>query len=92
MTIYLDHAATAPINEVAIDAITKAMRNLGNASSVHNHGRAIRKDVEDARHALSELLVHQLVKLFLLARVLRQITWQLKASIGRRLPLIQSEK
>ena len=56
MTIYLDHAATAPINEVAIDAITKAMRNLGNASSVHNHGRAIRKDVEDARHALSELV------------------------------------
>ena len=56
MTIYLDHAATAPINEVAIDAITKAMRNLGNASSVHNHGRAIRKDVEDARHTLSELV------------------------------------
>lgn len=56
MTIYLDHAATAPINDLAIDAVTKAMKNLGNASSVHNHGRAIRKDVEDARHAISELV------------------------------------
>ena len=56
MTIYLDHAATAPINEAAIDALNVAMRKLGNASSIHNQGRSVRKDVEDARHKLSELI------------------------------------
>jgi len=56
MTIYLDHAATAPINEAAIDALNTQMRKLGNASSIHNPGRAVRKDVEDARHKLSELI------------------------------------
>ena len=28
MTIYLDHAATAPINEAAIDALNIAIENL----------------------------------------------------------------
>lgn len=56
MVIYLDHAATAPINEAAIDALNTQMRKVGNASSIHNPGRAVRKDVEDARHKLSELV------------------------------------
>ncbi len=56
MTIYLDHAATAPINGAAIEALNAQMRKVGNASSLHNPGRSIRKDVEDARHALSELV------------------------------------
>ena len=56
MAIYLDHAATAPINDAAIAALNTQMRKLGNASSVHNPGRAVRKDVEDARHKLSELV------------------------------------
>ena len=56
MTIYLDHAATAPINDAAIAALTEQVKKLGNASSVHNQGRSVRKDVEDARHLLSELV------------------------------------
>ncbi|MEI7930579.1 MAG: cysteine desulfurase family protein [Actinomycetes bacterium] len=56
MAIYLDHAATAPINDAAITALNTQMRKLGNASSVHNPGREVRKDVEDARHKLSELV------------------------------------
>ncbi len=56
MAIYLDHAATAPINDAAIAALNTQMRKLGNASSVHNPGRAVRKDVEDARHKFSELV------------------------------------
>ena len=56
MAIYLDHAATAPINDAAIAALNTQMRKLGNASSVHNPGREVRKDVEDARHKLSELV------------------------------------
>ena len=56
VTIYLDHAATTPINSVALAALTEQIKKLGNASSVHNQGRAVRKDVEDARHKLSELI------------------------------------
>ena len=56
VTIYLDHAATTPINSAALDALNEQIKKLGNASSVHNQGRAVRKDVEDARHKLSELV------------------------------------
>ena len=56
MTIYLDHAATAPINDAAINALNTQMRKLGNPSSTHNSGRSVRKDVEDARHKLAQLL------------------------------------
>jgi cysteine desulfurase len=56
MTIYLDHAATTPINEAALAALNEQIKKLGNASSVHNQGRSVRKDVEDARHKLAELV------------------------------------
>lgn len=56
MTIYLDHAATTPINIAALEAFNEQIKKIGNASSVHNQGRAVRKDVEDARHKISELI------------------------------------
>ena len=56
MSIYLDNAATVPMSDVAIDALNTAMRKIGNASSVHNFGRAVRKDVEDAREELARLV------------------------------------
>ena len=56
MTIYLDHAATTPINIAALDAFNEQIKKIGNASSVHNQGRSVRKDVEDARHKISELI------------------------------------
>ena len=56
MTIYLDHAATTPINRAALEALNNQVQKLGNASSVHNQGRSVRKDVEDARHKISELV------------------------------------
>ena len=55
-TIYLDHAATTPINRAALEALNNQVQKLGNASSVHNQGRSVRKDVEDARHKISELV------------------------------------
>jgi cysteine desulfurase len=56
MSIYMDNAATVPLSDVAADALTTAMRKIGNASSVHNFGRAVRKDVEDAREELARLI------------------------------------
>lgn len=53
MSIYLDHAATTPMLESAIKAMSQAQRSIGNASSLHTDGRATRKRVEDARELLA---------------------------------------
>ena len=54
MSVYLDHAATTPMFDVAIDAMNSALRNLGNPSSLHTEGRSTRKDVEDAREKIAQ--------------------------------------
>ena len=53
MSIYLDHAATTPINPVALDAMTEALSRIGNPSSLHADGRTVRKYLEDARELLA---------------------------------------
>ena len=54
--VYLDWNATAPARPEAIDAVARAMAEVGNASSVHRFGRAARKLVEDAREAVAALV------------------------------------
>ena len=54
MSIYLDHAATTPMNPVALDAMTEALSRIGNPSSLHTDGRTVRKFVEDARDLLAK--------------------------------------
>lgn len=53
MSIYLDHAATTPMSPAAIEAMTLALAEVGNASSLHTNGRAVRKSVDDARDILA---------------------------------------
>lgn len=53
MSVYLDHAATTPMSDVAIAAMNASLRKLGNPSSLHTDGRATRKDVEDAREVIA---------------------------------------
>jgi cysteine desulfurase len=52
-SIYVDHAATTPMSPAAISAISDQMQKLGNPSSLHSHGRAARKALEDAREAIA---------------------------------------
>jgi len=53
--IYLDHAATSPMNDKVIDAMTLAMRDVyGNASSIHGAGREARKYLDNARDVLAQ--------------------------------------
>ena len=54
MSIYLDHAATTPMNPQAIEAMSNALAIIGNPSSLHADGRAVRKYVEDARDLLAK--------------------------------------
>ncbi|MFE3443677.1 cysteine desulfurase family protein [Nocardia sp. NPDC059180] len=52
-TVYLDHAATTPMLPAAIEAMTAALRLVGNASSLHGSGRAARRRVEEARESIA---------------------------------------
>jgi len=56
MSVYLDHAATTPMFDVAIDAMNTSLRKLGNPSSLHTEGRSTRKDVEDAREKIARAI------------------------------------
>jgi cysteine desulfurase len=53
MSVYLDHAATTPMFDAAIEAMNLSLRKLGNPSSLHTEGRSTRKDVEDARESIA---------------------------------------
>lgn len=53
-SIYVDHAATTPMVESALLAMTAQLAQLGNPSSLHTHGRATRKTLEDAREILAK--------------------------------------
>ncbi|GAB4393454.1 MAG: cysteine desulfurase family protein [Kiloniellaceae bacterium] len=55
MTAYLDYNATAPIRPEALDAMTAALAEPGNASSVHGPGRRARRLIEEARARVAAL-------------------------------------
>ncbi len=52
--IYFDHAATTPMVQPAIDALTAQLLKTGNASSLHSTGRSIRKELEEARESIAK--------------------------------------
>ena len=56
MSAYLDHAATTPIRPEAVDALTAALGQVGNASSLHTGGRRTRRMVEEGREQLAQTL------------------------------------
>ncbi len=55
--IYLDHAATTPLEPAVLEAMLPFLRDdWGNASSVHSAGRAARNGIDDARDTLAKAL------------------------------------
>ena len=56
MSIYFDHAATTPISDSALTALTNQAKKLGNASSLHSAGRSVRKDLESAREEIAKAI------------------------------------
>ena len=56
MSIYFDHAATTPISDSALTALTNQAKKLGNASSLHSAGRSVRKDLEAAREEIAKVI------------------------------------
>jgi cysteine desulfurase len=53
---YLDHAATTPMLEEVIAAMSATMTRIGNPSSLHTSGRQARRTVEEAREQLADAL------------------------------------
>ena len=57
MNVYLDNAATTPIDQAVFDAMTPYMlEHYGNPSSIHSHGRQVRTALERSRKKVAELL------------------------------------
>ncbi|MEU4242017.1 cysteine desulfurase family protein [Actinoplanes sp. NPDC026619] len=53
---YLDHAATTPMLEEALEAYVSASRSVGNPSSLHAAGRCARRLVEESRERIAAVL------------------------------------
>jgi cysteine desulfurase len=56
VTAYLDHAATTPMHPRAVEALVDQLGRTGNASSLHDAGRAARRVVEESRERLAAAL------------------------------------
>ncbi|MDQ3289764.1 MAG: cysteine desulfurase [Bacteroidota bacterium] len=57
MVVYLDNAATTPLDREVFDAMAPYMLEyFGNPSSIHAHGRQVRSAIEKARKTIAGLL------------------------------------
>jgi cysteine desulfurase len=57
MRVYLDNAATTPIDKQVVEAMLPFLtEHFGNPSSVHWHGRHVRAEIEKARKLVAELI------------------------------------
>lgn len=53
MSVYLDHAATAPMLPAAIAAYAEAMAVVGNPASIHSQGQNAKRMLEEARERVA---------------------------------------
>src|SRR6478609_1619699 len=57
MRVYLDNAATTPLDPEVFEAMKPfLLEDFGNPSSTHAHGRKVRAAIESARKKVAELL------------------------------------
>src|SRR5882757_8467858 len=57
MRVYLDNAATTPLDADVMKAMYNVMEsNFGNPSSIHSHGREARAMIEKSRKTVANLL------------------------------------
>lgn len=55
-TVYLDNAATTPLDPIVIDAMCEVMQNYGNPSATHALGRKSRAVIENSRKQIADFL------------------------------------
>ncbi|HOO08949.1 MAG TPA: aminotransferase class V-fold PLP-dependent enzyme, partial [Cyclobacteriaceae bacterium] len=57
MGIYLDNAATTPLDPEVFEAMKPLLlEDFGNPSSTHSHGRKVRSAIEMGRKRIAEIL------------------------------------
>jgi len=57
MRVYLDHAATTPVDEEVLKAMQEFFsKKFGNASSLHSWGREAREALEESREKVAKLI------------------------------------
>lgn len=57
MHVYLDNAATTPLDSAVLEVMMPFLANqYGNPSSIHSHGRQVRVAIENARKTIAGLL------------------------------------
>ncbi|GEO02998.1 cysteine desulfurase [Adhaeribacter aerolatus] len=57
MQVYLDNAATTPLDKEVFEAMAPYMlEHFGNPSSIHTHGRQVRAAIEKARKTIANIL------------------------------------
>ncbi len=57
MRVYLDHAATTPVDEEVLEAMQDFFsKKFGNASSLHSWGREAREALEESREKVAKLI------------------------------------
>ena len=65
MSIYADHAATTAMSEVAIEAVTRCMREeYGNPSSLYRIGQHAKETLEKAREEIAAVIGAQAREIF----------------------------
>jgi len=63
--IYMDHGATTPLREEALDAMLPFLKDeYGNPSSIHAQGRKVRQAIEEAREKTAQVLGVEPLEIF----------------------------
>jgi len=56
-TVYLDHSATTPVSQTALEAMLPYFREVfGNASGIYRQGRMAKQALEEARRTVADVL------------------------------------
>ena len=57
MKVYLDNAATTPLDKRVFEAMTPFLQNqFGKPSSIHQYGREVRSAIEKSRKKVADIL------------------------------------
>ncbi len=82
MNIYLDNAATTPLDKEVLDSMIPYMtENFGNPSSIHAHGRKVRSAIEDARKIVATHLNASAGEIFFTSSATEANNMALKGSV-----------
>ncbi|RLP75015.1 cysteine desulfurase [Mycetocola tolaasinivorans] len=95
MSIYLDHAATTPMRESALQALVAAHARVGNPASIHGPGQAARAVLEEARERVAATVGADPIEVIFTSGgtesinlALKGLYWQRNAGVRRPVLLV----